>query len=63
METLKAIVGPLTFWASELFTRFVDVKAVKLAKKLEMWAMVKADDLNVGVKVGKLSSSQGKVGP
>ncbi|KAH8749855.1 acyltransferase family-domain-containing protein [Hyaloscypha sp. PMI_1271] len=38
-----AFVWPFQFLASDLYTRFIDAKAVKLAKVLEVWAIVPKD--------------------
>ena len=40
---------PFTFWASDLFTRFVDVKSVKLAKDFELWAIAKPEGEKVAL--------------
>jgi len=40
---------PFTFWVSELFTRFVDTKSVKLAKDIDLWAIVKPEVYNEGI--------------
>jgi len=48
-------VVPFTFWVSDLFTRFVDTKSVKLAKEFELWAMARPEADNEGIEVAMVA--------
>jgi peptidoglycan/LPS O-acetylase OafA/YrhL len=43
---------PFTFWISELWTLYVDVKSVKLAKDFEMWAFAGPEADDEGIRLG-----------
>lgn len=38
-----SFIWPFQFWLADLYTRYIDMRAVKLAKDLEMWAIVPKD--------------------